>query len=50
MEYVGGTRTVDIHVQRLRKKLGENHMEIIQTVHGIGYKGVGGSSEERNQN
>ena len=50
MEYLGGTRTVDIHVQRLRKKLGENHMEIIQTVHGIGYKGVGGSGEERNQN
>ncbi|WP_168123818.1 response regulator transcription factor [Paenibacillus sp. HB172176] len=38
MSYFGGTRTVDIHVQRLRKKLGEPGSEIIQTVHGIGYK------------
>lgn len=40
MEYIGGTRTVDIHVQRLRKKLG-THGNLIQTVHGIGYKTVG---------
>jgi len=50
MEYVGGTRTVDIHVQRVRKKLGENHMDIIQTVHGIGYKALGGYSENRYKN
>ncbi|MGG3279924.1 response regulator transcription factor [Paenibacillus solani] len=37
MDFVGGTRTVDIHVQRLRKKLGTYH-EVIQTVYGIGYK------------
>jgi len=37
MNFVGGTRTVDIHVQRLRKKLGELH-GLIQTVYGIGYK------------
>lgn len=37
MDFAGGTRTVDIHVQRLRKKLG-NLYGIIQTVHGIGYK------------
>lgn len=37
MDFVGGTRTVDIHVQRLRKKLGE-HQDLIQTVYGIGYK------------
>lgn len=42
MEYYGGTRTVDIHIQRLRKKLGEDYSEIIQTVHGIGYKALGG--------
>lgn len=42
MEYFGGTRTVDIHVQRLRKKLGNEHSDIIQTVHGIGYKSIGG--------
>ncbi|EHB68634.1 MULTISPECIES: response regulator transcription factor [Paenibacillus] len=37
MGFAGGTRTVDIHVQRLRKKLGDWH-EVIQTVYGIGYK------------
>jgi two-component system alkaline phosphatase synthesis response regulator PhoP len=47
MEYVGGTRTVDIHVQRLRKKLGSSHMDILQTVHGVGYKALGGHSENR---
>lgn len=41
MEYSGGTRTVDIHVQRLRSKLGETYQELIQTVYGIGYKGIG---------
>ncbi len=42
MEYFGGTRTVDIHVQRLRKKLGNDYSDVIQTVHGIGYKSIGG--------
>jgi two-component system, OmpR family, alkaline phosphatase synthesis response regulator PhoP len=42
MEYVGGTRTVDIHIQRIRKKLGSEFHDVIQTVHGIGYKTVGG--------
>jgi len=37
MDFAGGTRTVDIHVQRLRKKLGELQ-GVIQTVYGIGYK------------
>ncbi|MGF7144915.1 two-component system alkaline phosphatase synthesis response regulator PhoP [Anaerotaenia torta] len=45
MDYAGGTRTVDIHVQRLRKKLGEEYEEMIQTVYGIGYKALGGSGE-----
>lgn len=35
-EYVGDTRTVDIHIQRLRKKLGAE--ELIKTVFGVGYK------------
>lgn len=39
-DYFGGTRTVDTHVQRIRKKLGNNYQNIIQTVHGTGYKGV----------
>jgi two-component system alkaline phosphatase synthesis response regulator PhoP len=47
MEYYGGTRTVDIHIQRLRKKLGADYSEIIQTVHGIGYKALGGYSENQ---
>ncbi|RJE88353.1 DNA-binding response regulator [Paenibacillus sp. 1011MAR3C5] len=38
MDYYGGTRTVDIHVQRLRKKLGPDYGDTIQTVHGIGYR------------
>ncbi|GGA46301.1 response regulator transcription factor [Paenibacillus physcomitrellae] len=37
MDFAGGTRTVDIHVQRLRKKLGE-WQNLIQTVYGVGYK------------
>jgi two-component system, OmpR family, alkaline phosphatase synthesis response regulator PhoP len=37
MDFAGGTRTVDIHVQRLRKKLGDKQW-LIQTVYGIGYK------------
>lgn len=40
MDYLGGTRTVDTHIQRLRKKLGANYEDIIATVHGVGYKGV----------
>lgn len=42
MDYAGGTRTVDIHVQRVRKKLGPDLGELIQTVYGIGYKAAGG--------
>ncbi len=34
--YVGDTRTVDTHIQRLRKKLNANHL--ISTVFSIGYK------------
>lgn len=41
MEYMGGTRTVDIHIQRLRKKLCEPYEDIIQTVYRVGYKAVG---------
>jgi len=45
MDYFGGTRTVDIHIQRIRKKLGVDYDTIIQTVHGIGYKSIGGMGE-----
>ncbi|MDG0809183.1 response regulator transcription factor [Cohnella rhizosphaerae] len=37
MDFAGGTRTVDIHVQRLRRKLGDAQ-SLIQTVFGVGYK------------
>jgi len=46
MEYIGGTRTVDIHIQRLRKKLGKPYDKIIQTVYRVGYKAVGEINEE----
>lgn len=36
-EYIGETRTVDVHIRSLRKKLGESS-EVIQTVRNIGYK------------
>ncbi|MFB9331062.1 response regulator transcription factor [Paenibacillus aurantiacus] len=42
IDYAGGTRTVDIHVQRLRKKLGEPYQELVQTVYGVGYKALRG--------
>jgi two-component system, OmpR family, alkaline phosphatase synthesis response regulator PhoP len=36
-DYFGGTRTVDVHVRRLRAKMGE-HANAIQTVRNVGYK------------
>jgi DNA-binding response OmpR family regulator len=36
ISFAGGTRTVDVHVAQLRKKLGRP--ELIQTVRGIGYR------------
>ena len=38
MTYPGGTRTVDVHVAQLRRKLGRP--ELIRTVRGVGYKAV----------
>ena len=37
-EYIGDTRTVDVHVKRLREKLPDNENWRIATVWGIGYK------------
>jgi DNA-binding response OmpR family regulator len=37
-DYAGGTRTVDVHVAQLRRKLGRP--ELIQTIRGSGYKAV----------
>ncbi|MFT5530473.1 MAG: DNA-binding response OmpR family regulator [Candidatus Poriferisodalaceae bacterium] len=37
-EYFGGARTVDVHIRRLRAKLGEQHASLIQTVRSVGYR------------
>jgi len=37
-EYYGGARTVDVHVRRLRAKLGEPHAGLIGTVRSVGYR------------
>jgi DNA-binding response OmpR family regulator len=36
-DYYGGMRTVDVHVRRLRAKLGQEHGRMIETVRGVGY-------------
>ena len=36
-DYFGETRTVDVHVKQVRRKLGESAVSI-QTVRGVGYK------------
>ncbi|WP_217165657.1 winged helix-turn-helix domain-containing protein [Streptomyces sp. AC512_CC834] len=36
--HVGDGRTVDVHVARLRRKLGAEHRQTIQTVRRVGYK------------
>jgi len=37
-DFFGGTRTVDVHVRRLRAKLGPEHESMITTIRGVGYK------------
>ena len=37
-DYFGGARTVDVHVRRLRAKLGDKRNDWIKTVHSVGYK------------
>ncbi|MET0741207.1 MAG: response regulator transcription factor [Candidatus Nanopelagicales bacterium] len=39
-DYFGGTRTVDVHVRRLRAKLGVEHELVIGTVRNVGYRFV----------
>lgn len=36
-DYFGGARTVDVHIRRLRSKLGEEHAGLIQTIRSVGY-------------
>ncbi|HEX9767377.1 MAG TPA: response regulator transcription factor [Nitriliruptorales bacterium] len=53
-DYFGGSRTVDVHIRRLRAKLGPEHESIIVTVRGVGYKlvppGQRGRSEDAKVN
>jgi DNA-binding response OmpR family regulator len=37
-EYYGGARTVDVHIRRLRAKLGEEQAHLIDTVRSVGYR------------
>jgi DNA-binding response OmpR family regulator len=37
-EYVGDTRTVDVHIKRIREKIADNDAWALATVWGIGYK------------
>ncbi|QGN33783.1 response regulator transcription factor [Microlunatus sp. Gsoil 973] len=39
-DYYGGTRTVDVHVRRLRAKLGPEYESVIGTVRNVGYRYV----------
>jgi DNA-binding response OmpR family regulator len=39
-DYFGGTRTVDVHVRRLRAKLGAEHDSLVGTVRNVGYRFV----------
>ncbi|WP_411284495.1 DNA-binding response regulator [Lapillicoccus sp.] len=39
-DYFGGTRTVDVHVRRLRAKLGSDHESLIGTIRNVGYRFV----------
>ena len=37
-DYYGETRTLDVHIRHLRKKIGDNDSILIETVRGVGYK------------
>lgn len=43
-DYFGGTRTVDVHVRRLRAKLGGEYEQLIGTVRNVGYRFVEATS------
>jgi len=44
-DYFGGTRTVDVHVRRLRAKLGPDNEALIGTVRNVGYRFVPQASD-----
>ncbi len=47
-DYLGDTRTVDVHIRRLRQKIEDNakNANYIKTIHGVGYKFVIEGEEE----
>jgi DNA-binding response OmpR family regulator len=48
-DYFGGTRTVDVHVRRLRAKLGTDHETLIGTVRNVGYRFVASKTADEDQ-
>ena len=46
-DYFGGTRTVDVHVRRLRAKLGPEYESVIGTVRNVGYRFVAQAEDSR---
>jgi DNA-binding response OmpR family regulator len=46
MDYYGGTRTVDVHVRRLRAKLGPERESLISTIRNVGYRFAGPRTPE----
>ncbi|MGZ4601674.1 MAG: winged helix-turn-helix domain-containing protein, partial [Oryzihumus sp.] len=48
-DYFGGTRTVDVHVRRLRAKLGTEHEILIGTVRNVGYRFVPASGDRETE-
>jgi DNA-binding response OmpR family regulator len=49
-DYFGGTRTVDVHIRRLRSKLGPEFEAIIDTVRNVGYRFSSNNTAGSNQN
>lgn len=37
-DYYGGTRTVDVHIRRIRAKLGSDHEDMVETIRNVGYR------------
>ena len=49
-DYFGGTRTVDVHIRRLRSKLGPEFESIIDTVRNVGYRFAVTASNNESEN
>jgi DNA-binding response OmpR family regulator len=49
-DYFGGTRTVDVHIRRLRSKLGPEFESVIDTVRNVGYRFAVTASNTESEN